>query len=148
MYVKRLANILGYAGLIPFIVFSVLSVVDFKSVIDPHLYLTTYAAIILSFMGAIHWGVAMVSEDTLSARQLGISVIPPLLGWIALLLPTVYGYSLLIISFSLLCMLDKHYHMQKAFPAWYYPMRVILTSIVVLCLILAAISIGPNGYTA
>lgn len=138
---QKLAKVLGYAGLIPFIFFSLLSWLDYTFVKDPHYYLMTYAAIILSFMGAVHWGVAMSIVSDKANHQLGISVIPPLLGWLALLLPVIYGYSILIISFSLLCIFDKAQNKRGTLPEWYYPMRVILTSVVVLCLITASLAL-------
>ena len=139
---EKLAKILGYAGLIPFVFFSVISWLNFQFMKEPHYYLMTYAAIILSFMGAIHWGVAMSVKNDKANFQLGISVIPSLLGWFALLLPSIYGYSILIISFSLLCLLDKEQNKRGVFPAWYYPMRVILTAIVVLCLIISSLALA------
>jgi hypothetical protein len=138
---QRLAKVLGYSGLVPFIFFSSLNWLDYTFVKDPHYYLMTYAAIILSFMGAIHWGVAMSVESDRKNYQLGISVIPPLLAWLALLLPEIYGYSILIISFSLLCLLDKAQNKRGVFPEWYYPMRVILTTVVVLCLIISSLAL-------
>lgn len=138
---QKLAKMLGYAGLIPFVFFSVISMLDYSFIKDPHYFLMTYAAIILSFMGAIHWGVAMSIDSDKANYQLGISVIPPLLGWFALLLPATYGYSILIISFSLLCLLDKEQNKRGVFPEWYYPMRVILTTIVVLSLIMASLAL-------
>jgi len=138
---QKLAKVLGYAGLIPFIFFSLLSWVDYTFVKDPHYYLISYAAIILSFMGAIHWGVAMSNVSDKSNQQLGISVIPPLLAWLALLLPVIYGYGILIISFSFLCLMDKALNKRGVLPEWYYPMRVILTYVVVLCLIGASLAL-------
>ena len=106
---QRLAKVLGYSGLVPFIFFSSLNWLDYT--FDRKNY------------------------------QLGISVIPPLLAWLALLLPEIYGYSILIISFSLLCLLDKAQNKRGVFPEWYYPMRVILTTVVVLCLIIASLAL-------
>ena len=139
---QKLAKMLGYAGLIPFVFFSVISWLDFPLIQAPHYYLMTYAAIILSFMGAVHWGVAMSVKNEKANYQLAISVVPPLLGWFALLLPMIYGYSILIISFSLLCLLDKEQNKRGVFPEWYYPLRVILTTIVVMCLIIASLALA------
>lgn len=44
----------------------------------------TYAASILSFLGAVHWGAAMVAPGPLSRVQYTWSVLPSLLGWTAL----------------------------------------------------------------
>ena len=89
-------------------------------------------------MGAIHWGAAMSNEDRLARVQLGLSVIPPLLAWLALMLPQVYGYSIFIISFVALCIFDGRISERGRLPSWYTPMRVMLTTVVVICLILGA----------
>ena len=55
---------LGASGLIPFILLAGalwISPVDYHPVL--HDWIRTYAAVILSFIGAIHWGVAMVHRD-------------------------------------------------------------------------------------
>ena len=141
MKLQQLAKILGYAGLIPFVVFSLGTWVTLPMVKDAHFILLTYAAVILSFMGAIHWGLAMAQQRGKENIQLGLSVLPALLGWSALLIPPIYAYSVLIVSFSALCMADKYTADQALVPNWYVPMRVVLTTVVVLCLIAAAVSL-------
>ena len=138
MQTRSLAIQLGYAGLIPFVLLSLATWFEVPLLDRPHHLLQTYAAVILAFMGAVHWGSAMTGEDRFAQTQLGLSVIPPLLAWLALMIPQVYGYSLLIVSFAALCMVDGMVSRHQRFPPWYSPMRVVLTTIVVLCLILAA----------
>ncbi len=140
MSLSRLANILGFAGLIPFVVFSLASWLSLPYVEDAHSLLSTYAAVILSFMGAVHWGAAMTTAHAQVNQQLGWSVLPALLAWLALLLPTLYGYSVLIISFSLLCIADRQLVMRNYLPAWYAPLRTVLTTVVVVCLLVAALA--------
>src|SRR5271157_4843468 len=51
-----------------------------------------YAAVILAFAGGIHWGFELQSRQQDAAvhrARLGFAVVPPLVGWIALLLPLV-----------------------------------------------------------
>ncbi|MEZ5476701.1 MAG: DUF3429 domain-containing protein [Thiolinea sp.] len=54
-------------------------------------WLAGYAAVILSFLGAVHWGVVLGQQDWLKEteirRMLNYSVVPALLAWLALLLP-------------------------------------------------------------
>lgn len=141
MRIEPLAKTLGYSGLIPFIIFSFGVWTGLPMVDNPHLPLLTYAAIILSFMGAIHWGLAMVKEDSLSTTQLGLSVVPALLGWLALLIPPLSGYGLLILSFIGLYLADKYICGKGLLPEWYLLMRFVLTLIVVLSLVAAALSV-------
>lgn len=83
----KLAVLLGYAGLVPFVGGAlgiwVIPLGWRPFVLDA---LLDFAAVILAFMGAIHWGLAMRAEETdeKAKLQLGLSVIPPLLGWAAL----------------------------------------------------------------
>jgi hypothetical protein len=85
---KRVA-LLGYGGLLPFIGLSIGSVVDHHHALIWVDALHAYGAVILSFVGALHWGFAMLANDLddaeRDARYLW-SVIPALLAWPALLL--------------------------------------------------------------
>ena len=141
MKLEQLAKILGYAGLIPFITFSLGTWFNLAIIDDAHFIVLTYAAVILSFMGAIHWGVAMSINHKMVNTILGLSVIPALLGWLALLIPMLYGYGLLIFSFIILYWADKYISDQGMLPGWYLPMRLVLTSIVVLSLLVSVLSV-------
>ena len=141
MKLEQLAKILGYAGLIPFITFSLGTWFNLAIIDDAHFIVLTYAAVILSFMGAIHWGVAMSINHKMVNTILGLSVIPALLGWLALLIPMLYGYGLLIFSFIILYWADKYISDQGMLPVWYLPMRLVLTSIVVLSLLVSVLSV-------
>ncbi len=85
---------LGYGGLIPFLLLSGALLLG-KPL--PYLagarldwWLASYTSIILSFIGAVHWGVVLGMEDLMpkDARNLLIySVLPGLVAWFVLLLP-------------------------------------------------------------
>ena len=141
MTLPTLARLLGYAGLVPFIVFSAGAWTTFQVMRNAHFILLTYAAVILSFMGAVHWGIAMASSAAAAKIQLGASVLPALLGWLALLIPMLYGYLLLAACFIALLAADRLAGRKGLLPDWYMPMRVILTSVVVLCLLAAALTV-------
>lgn len=142
MQLEQLAKTLGYAGLIPFIVFSAGTWMTLPLMENAHTVLMTYAAIILSFMGAIHWGLAMSQNSSHANLQLGASVVPALLGWLALLIPMLYGYGLLALCFVVLYFADKLAGDKGLVPSWYLPMRVRLTTVVVVCLVIAALSVS------
>ena len=135
--VPQLAKYLGYAGLIPFVAITA-AIWSFEenSVNSLHQVLLSYAAIILSFMGAIHWGLAMASAQIRNS-QLGFSVFPPLIAWFASFAPMVWNYSLLILTFILLCAFDLIMHRQNSVPQWYPLLRIPLSVIVVFSLITA-----------
>jgi hypothetical protein len=100
---------LGHAGLAPFVLGAALTWLVRP---DAHPYVTqalaAYAALILSFLGGIHWGLAMHAslpaapapadaqpQPALAPLALAWGVVPSLLAWPALLMPPAAGLVLL-----------------------------------------------------
>ncbi len=135
-----IAKTLGYAGLIPFIVFSIGSWLSLPMITDATYILIAYAAIILSFMGAIHWGVAMANSEPNNTRYFIASVIPALSAWLALLIPQSYAIILLMIGFITLIIYDWSVEKSQRLPDWYIPLRNKLTTVVVICLMVTLLS--------
>ena len=88
-----LAVLLSVLGLAPFIVCGLAALgPDAGTAARMLNALIAYAAVALAFVGGIHWGFELQSrqQDTFVERaRLGLGVVPPLVGWIALLLPLV-----------------------------------------------------------
>ena len=104
--------------------------------------LAGYGAVILSFLGGIHWGLAIASAagatgPGLTAR-LGWSVVPSLAGWAALLVPPTIGLFGLAAAFSAMLGFDLMASRAGEAPAWYPRLRIPLTLAVVGSLLLAA----------
>lgn len=137
LQVPEPAAILGLAGLLPFVL-GALATLDggWLGRLAPAA-LTGYAAVILSFMGGVHWGLAMAAERPSWARY-GASVVPALLGWAALLLGGTVAFLLLAASFASLLAYDLGAVRAGEAPDWYPRLRWPLTIVVVLCLVLAA----------
>jgi hypothetical protein len=136
------ARWLGYAGLIPFVAGAVILWLAGPEVRQWVLGMFTgYAVVILSFMGAVHWGLAMRTEGAPATRQYAFSVLPALLAWSALAMPPALAMSCLIAGFVLLCIYDGAAAARGEAPAWYPRLRVPLTIVVVLCLIAAALAV-------
>ena len=142
---ERIAKILGYAGLIPFIIFSIGSWIEIPYLYNTIYVLITYAAIILSFMGAIHWGMAMSKTDNKQNKYFITSVIPALAAWFSLLIPEFFSLIVLLIGFILLISYDLAVEKPQGFPNWYIPMRIKLTFVVSLSLVSALLSIFKSG---
>jgi hypothetical protein len=139
---------LGTAGLIPFVVLTS-ALYALPEGYTPVLlvWLTAYAAVALSFVGAIHWGAAMVHERMAEADRgvfMAWSVVPALAGWMALLLPAKGGLLLLGATFVVHYAADRQFAQRFALPRWYLRLRGGLTAIVVLCLILAVARITQH----
>jgi len=132
------ARLLGFAGLIPFVAAAGVLVFGPAGLEALALRsLLAYGAIILSFMGAVHWGLAMSSSRDDAVAQLSLSVLPGLLGWVALLLPAVPACLLLLAGFAGLYWFDLRAAPRGAVPDWYPALRLPLTTGVLLCLAVA-----------
>lgn len=127
------AQRLGYAGLLPFI--APLLVLPFAGdglqlwVLRA---LLAYAAVILSFVGALHWSVALLGRsEASSVRLLVVSVLPSLLAWLSLLLPLAQGLLLAMISFLALYAFDRS--AWRELP-WFLQLRRNLTLVALCCM--------------
>ena len=135
----RLAVLLGYAGLLPFIGGALGAWLTPPGWRPWVLYASLeYAAVILAFMGAIHWGLARREERNATAaqQQLALSVVPALFGWVAVAsgLPALLAVPLLMLAFGLLYLADLRAVQLGLAPAWYPTLRKPLTLIVLFCL--------------
>ncbi|WP_304641098.1 DUF3429 domain-containing protein [Pseudomonas sp.] len=136
----KLAVGLGMAGLVPFVTGAlglwITPDVWRERVLEE---LIAYAAVILAFMGAIHWGLAMRADEASDKApvQLGLSVIPPLLGWVALSLPVNLGLPVIFVAFAALYFADIWAVRHGLAPMWYPALRKPLSIVVVVSLVLA-----------
>jgi hypothetical protein len=127
---------LGFGGVVPFVVGAAAVLILSAPFAGYALrVLMTYAAIILSFVGAVHWGLAIAdSAGATSWWRLGWSVVPALIGWVAVLVSPTVGLPMLIIAFATAAAVDHAAARRKVAPAWYPRLRAPLTAIVIICL--------------
>ncbi|MBE72315.1 MAG: DUF3429 domain-containing protein [Thalassospira sp.] len=134
----------GLSGAIPFVVLSIGGA--FLSGAHQSLAyftLVAYGAVILSFLGGVHWGRAINAFDKGSGADkflwvsLGISVVPSLIGWLTLLVPLAIGLPVLAASFAAMLLIDLQTVKGGQFPTWYGNLRVILSVIVIASLLFA-----------
>ena len=105
--------------------------------------LIAYAAVILSFVGAVHWGIALnatVGVGRSPWQDYTWSVIPALLAWTALLLPPTLALALLVVTFLVQLVMDFVLSRHTPVPSWYLKLRVFLTTGVVLSLAVAVLN--------
>ena len=85
------ATRLAYAGLLPFVLGAALLWLVRP---DAHPYvagaLSGYAAVIVAFLGGIHWGLAF-AQPRPAARLFAWGVVPSLVAWVAVVLPPYAG---------------------------------------------------------
>ena len=92
-----------------------------------------YGAIILTFIGGVHWGLAMKDIDA-STQLYTVGIVPSIVALCAVLAPPVAGIPVLIAGFIALLGYDL-WVVRRAFaPRWYARLRVPLTLSVVTCL--------------
>ncbi len=136
---KNAAYALGLAGALPFVALAVAAwttVPERVPVVER--WLVAYGAVILAFVGALHWGLAM-RADAVIARPwavLGWSVAPALAGWIALVLPAPAAIVVLMAAFLAHLAMDRRRAAALGAADWYLRLRGALTTLV--CASLAA----------
>lgn len=94
------ALLLGLIGLIPFIGCGLAAIGPQTGASDPWLTaLIGYAAVVLSFVGGVHWGLVLrESEPRMRGARIALAVVPLLFGWAALAAATTaYWIALLIL---------------------------------------------------
>ncbi|UHC81261.1 DUF3429 domain-containing protein [Pseudomonas sp. NIBR-H-19] len=136
--------LLGYGGLLPFIGLAllILTSVEYRPFLA--VALVNYGAVILSFVGALHWGFAMSVQNMnaeLRRDRLIWSVIPALIAWLSTLVPVPVGCLLLIVGFVVHFWQDRQLVRVVSLHAWYLPMRFRLTAVASVCLLIGAIAV-------
>lgn len=137
-----LPKVLGYLGLIPFIVPTFFLFYDYHHLDMWRHFLTTYAAVILSFLGALHWAYAMASYELSQPQKNGRfiwSVIPSIAAWIALSIPQLYSLSLLALFFVICLINDRALAKMTVLPDWFMTLRHNLTIVAAGCLMITAL---------
>ena len=129
---------LGHAGLLPF-VFGAALVWLVRP--DAHPYVTAalaaYAAVIVSFLGGIHWGFAMRQADAPGSLA-GWGVLPSLVAWVAVVMPPYAGLIVLGAMLVACYLVDRRVYPAQGAAAW-LTLRFRLTAVASLsCFIGAA----------
>jgi hypothetical protein len=140
------AFLLGWAGVIPFAALALQVATGWPlggRMTGPALYLlTTYGALILSFMGGAQWGLAVAAPEPDNLRRFGLSVLPALLAWLGLWIGAKTGLLLMAGGFAALLAYDLWTVARGEAPHWYGRLRRNLSVAVIGCLLAAAL-LGP-----
>ncbi|MEI6318728.1 MAG: DUF3429 domain-containing protein [Pseudomonadota bacterium] len=137
----------GLAGLLPFLACALLPLAT-DATWHPlqQQALVAYGALILTFVGAIHWGIAlMVPRQPAAGACFAWSVVPALWGWLALFPSFVVSLALLGAGFIVQLAVDYRVAAVFGLPAWYLALRSLLTSGVLLSLLLASLAAALAG---
>jgi hypothetical protein len=135
----RLRRLLGYAGLLPFVgCLAVMLLAGRQGWQDEAaIQLLYYAALIASFLGAIHWGAALRGEPQLQTARLVWGVTPALMAWSLLSLPPSIAFTGLAALFAFVLLVDCY--LLPLLAADYRRLRLRLSTLVIGCLLTAAL---------
>ncbi len=133
---------LGYLGLLPFIASSI--VVWNPAYHDFALQsITIYAAVIVTFIGGVHWGLALQAQSSSGnhkastiCNQFIFSVIPSLAAWLAVVVAQPYSLIIIALCFVTFWYFEKTFFNQT-FENWYATLRNRLTLVATTCIIIA-----------
>jgi Protein of unknown function (DUF3429) len=151
---QPLVLLLGLLGLIPFLVCAYLACAwqqpgDGRAL----LALIAYGAVILSFLGGVHWGFALaepagdlaalaapVTHGRAENARIGLAVLPSLLGWVAVLIGVLVpapaiALCVLIIGFIATIVAEHDGHRRGWMPQRYLWLRWVLTVVTVAVLV-------------
>ena len=136
----RNAAVLGYGGLIPFIVLALTPLIDARWTVLAGHALTVYTVAVLSFIGAMAWGVALVCPNLTSAHRRGLliwGVAPSLLASLAALASSPERYLLFVATLWLAWWAERRLFPLQALPVDWPKLRVRLSVGVTMCLLVA-----------
>lgn len=140
--IRRLAWLLAALGVLPFVAATVALLSPATHIRIPAIAgMVTYAAVILSFLGGIEWGVALndpyagaprAEKDRLRATALVLSVIPSLAGWGVLWLPSPqWQLGSALALFVAVWVGDLMLARRGLLPSWFVDLRTAITAAVV-----------------
>ena len=149
-----IAILLGLAGLLPFLAgsYAALAMADEGGRMGL-LALSAYAAVILSFLGGVHWGLALQAgpAQTLHAQRtrFALGVVPSLVGWAGLLvvflgLPKT-GLLVMVAGFVATTIAEARATRLGLVPAAYMGLRWLLSVVVIVCLVSVCLVLALGG---
>jgi Protein of unknown function (DUF3429) len=135
------ARVLGLCGLIPF-VGGALAVI-FTPEVKPEAVATllAFGAVILSFLGGIRWGFAVLEGEGAGWSAYSMSVLPGIFAWSGSAAGGPVGLLILAIALGLWYLAERSAPPSIELPGWYMRMRGALTAAAVLSLIAAAVAL-------
>jgi hypothetical protein len=109
---------LGYAGLLPFVAGALL-VWLVREEAHPYvaLALSAYGAVIVSFLGGIHWGLAFRHTEP-PLRLLVWGVLPALVAWLAVIMPPSAGLVILGAMLVACYAVDRRLYAEEGVAHW------------------------------
>jgi hypothetical protein len=103
--------------------------------------LLAYGAVVLSFLGGVHWGFALPDPSGHGSRaRLGLGVVPSLVGWIGLLIAVAVNVEsalgVLILGFAGTIIMESRAAASGLMPRGYLLLRYALSTVVIAVLVI------------
>ncbi len=132
----------GFLGLLPFVFALGLVILGGSQELSSlGLQLATaWGAVILTFVAAVHWGLALAGRLPWSLKTLVGSTLPSVVGAVAVLVGGEKGMALLIIGFGLFWLFEHRAYVDRL-PTDYLDLRRVLTLCVCTILVLTAFAV-------
>lgn len=129
----------GYMGVLPFVFALGLTVLgDSQDLASLGLQIAiAWGASILSFIGAVHFGLALAGRLSWSVTTVIGSVLPSVVGAVAVLIAGERGMAILVVGFSLFWLFEHRVYCD-VLPPEYLDLRRVLTLLVCALLVLTA----------
>ena len=132
---------LGYAGLVPFVLLTALMwLVSTELLPFVSIALGGYAAVIVSFLGGVHWGIGFMKGEAAPRFHFIWGVVPSLLAWLALMMPVYAALPLLGLVLVACYAVDRKTYPPAGLSQW-LPMRLRLTVVATLSCVLGAAAV-------
>ena len=135
------AYALGYFGALPFVIFTFLEWQGYEVINSSLDLLYFYGVIILSFLGAPHWGYVLGKLNNFPIRKaslrLILGIIPSLVGFFSIFFDDLGRLLTIALGFLFAYIVDSVFFEEKGIPEWYLPLRMRLTFIVVSCFMIS-----------
>lgn len=130
------AEIVSYAGLVPLVLclLGVALLPDFTARELAQRIAVAYGAVVLAFVGAVHWGLALAGHLAWSPARIAGAVLPAVFGAAASVLGGQRGLALLVVGFGVFW-LYEHRKVGTELPAPYLSLRRNLSLVV--CMLLS-----------
>ncbi|KAI0196928.1 hypothetical protein F4808DRAFT_300324 [Astrocystis sublimbata] len=107
-----------------------------------------YGAIIISFLGAVHWGMEYAAKTPDAARtrlRYGLGVTAPMVAWPTLYMPVEFALTAQFAAFVALYFADARASVRGWAPAWYSTYRFALTAVVGVAIAISLIGRAKVG---
>lgn len=132
---------LAYAGVLPFALGTIVLVAGAGAQLRAlaERGLIGYGAVVLAFLGAVHWGVMLARGEPPLRRVLVGGVLPTLVGWVALMVPSESALAIEIVGFGIFWLYEHRVLGPRVLPEEYLALRRMLTLSVCALLTLALI---------